>query len=386
MSQDNPQITTTPPLPGLQLVQDLNKALQTLATDFSGATDPAAMAWPYSTWADTGTGTLKRRNAANSAWMIERNLFEDLRRTASATDTTAGRVLKVGDWGIGGTIPVLSGGDLLADDDYYEYYVTTAVNAPSGALTTSGYVKKETRSSSFRKVTFTPFNLSTGPWVNVCNNGVWAGWVQLYHSGNFSGVKAMTFAQVNALAADQGPIIVTDMGGMLWTWVSTAYFTGYRNPLCATIPQHFAATARAWEMPVTGGVWSESDPKQRRLIAWFREQGLTVASGSWAKGWGRIADLGGGDWKAPDLQDVFFRMAGTDADTANAAGPGEYKGNTLKTHDHQQINRAGGSGPFDAFTGSSANNATPRVMGQTGSTGFAETAPDHVRVLPVVCV
>lgn len=75
MSQDNPQISTTPPLPGLQLVQDLNKALQTLGTDFSGATDPAAMAWPYSTWADTGTGTFKRRNAANSAWVIEGRLL-----------------------------------------------------------------------------------------------------------------------------------------------------------------------------------------------------------------------------------------------------------------------------------------------------------------------
>ncbi|WP_368648895.1 hypothetical protein [Castellaniella ginsengisoli] len=146
-------------------------------------------------------------------------------------------------------------------------------------------------------------------------------------------IPGATFAEVDALAADQGPIIVTDMGGMLWTWVSTAYFTGYRNPLCATIPQHFAATARAWEMPVTGGVWSESDPKQRRLIAWFREQGLTVASGSWAKGWGRIADLGGGDWKAPDLQDVFFRMAGTDADTANPRVPGTWQKGSLAAFD-----------------------------------------------------
>ncbi|WP_368640496.1 hypothetical protein ABRZ04_04575 [Castellaniella ginsengisoli] len=75
MTQEAVQITTTPPLPGLQLVQDLNKALQTLATDFSGETDPAAIAWAYSTWADTGTGTFKRRNAANSAWAIEGRLL-----------------------------------------------------------------------------------------------------------------------------------------------------------------------------------------------------------------------------------------------------------------------------------------------------------------------
>ena len=146
-------------------------------------------------------------------------------------------------------------------------------------------------------------------------------------------IPGATFAEVDALVADQGPIIVTDMGCMPWVWTNTAYFTGYRNPLCATIPQHFAATARAWEMPVTGGVWSESDPKQARLIAWFREQGLTVASAFWAKGWGYIADLGGGDWKAPDLQDVFLRMAGTDADTANARNVGSWQKGSLITFD-----------------------------------------------------
>lgn len=75
MTQEAVQITTTPPLPGLQLVQDMNKALETIATDFAGSADPAAMAWAYSTWADTGTGTLKRRNSANSAWVIEGRLL-----------------------------------------------------------------------------------------------------------------------------------------------------------------------------------------------------------------------------------------------------------------------------------------------------------------------
>ncbi|MCZ4331120.1 hypothetical protein O4H32_14310, partial [Castellaniella denitrificans] len=263
MTQEAVQITTTPPLPGLQLVQDMNKALETIATDFAGSTDPAAMAWAYSTWADTGTGTFKRRNAANSAWAIE------------------GRLLRA-------HLPMYAQVDVPA--------------------------------------------LDIGP-IYIIGKGP-AEWVGAAYKPLISGIPGATFAEVDALVADQGPIIVTDMGCMPWVWTNTAYFTGYRNPLCATIPQHFAATARAWEMPVTGGVWSESDPKQRRLIAWFREQGLTVASGSWAKGWGRIADLGGGDWKAPDLQDVFLRMAGTDADTANAAGAGVGKLNTLKAHDH----------------------------------------------------
>ncbi|WP_368650011.1 hypothetical protein [Castellaniella ginsengisoli] len=193
-------------------------------------------------------------------------------------------------------------------------------------------------------------------------------------------IPGATFAEVDALAADQGPIIVTDMGGMLWTWVSTAYFTGYRNPLCATIPQHFAATARAWEMPVTGGVWSESDPKQRRLIAWFREQGLTVASGSWAKGWGRIADLGGGDWKAPDLQDVFFRMAGTDADTANARSAGTFQTDQFRAHAHA------GFTPYGNVGASGTGRVTGNNDTTTGSAGGAETRPENTAVRPVMLI
>jgi len=218
-----------------------------------------------------------------------------------------------------------------------------------------------------------------------------------------SGIPGATFAEVDALVADQGPIIVTDMGCMPWVWTNTAYFTGYRNPLCATIPQHFAATARAWEMPVTGGVWSESDPKQRRLIAWFREQGLTVASGSWAKGWGRIADLGGGDWKAPDLQDIFLRMAGTDADTANAATVGFYQSDALQNITASIVlTGTTTASSADPTSGALASEAYSRPDGQMGGNirpswlytfdagrvarVSTETRGAAVRVLPVVLI
>lgn len=78
MAQNDIQITTTPPLPGLTLVQGVNGALQSLATDFAGAVDPASIdgVGPYCTWADTGNGLLKRRNAAGTAWIVEGELFQ----------------------------------------------------------------------------------------------------------------------------------------------------------------------------------------------------------------------------------------------------------------------------------------------------------------------
>lgn len=67
--QADTQLPTTPPLSGADLVAKVNAIVETLGTDFSGTTDPAALAWAFASWADTGNGVLKRRNAANSAWI-----------------------------------------------------------------------------------------------------------------------------------------------------------------------------------------------------------------------------------------------------------------------------------------------------------------------------
>lgn len=75
MTQESIQLSTTPPYPGLQMVQDTNGALATIASDFAGSTDPASLAGPYMTWADTANGVLKRRNPAGTAWIEEGVLF-----------------------------------------------------------------------------------------------------------------------------------------------------------------------------------------------------------------------------------------------------------------------------------------------------------------------
>lgn len=74
--QESIAISTTPPLPGLQMVQQANAAIATVATDFAGDTDPAALAAPFMTWAQTSTGKVFRRNAANSAWVEVGRVFE----------------------------------------------------------------------------------------------------------------------------------------------------------------------------------------------------------------------------------------------------------------------------------------------------------------------
>lgn len=53
---------------GAAVRSDLNGALGAIATNNSGATEPATT-YAYQWWPDTTTGLLKIRNAANSAWV-----------------------------------------------------------------------------------------------------------------------------------------------------------------------------------------------------------------------------------------------------------------------------------------------------------------------------
>lgn len=53
---------------GLAFRQDLNNALAAIVSQNSGAAEPSTT-YAYQWWADTTTGLLKLRNAANSAWI-----------------------------------------------------------------------------------------------------------------------------------------------------------------------------------------------------------------------------------------------------------------------------------------------------------------------------
>lgn len=76
MSQNPTALPNTGALPGLNLVNSLNAALDTLATCFSGAAAPAS---PVANqfWADTTSGLMKQRNSANTLWLVRSSLSSD---------------------------------------------------------------------------------------------------------------------------------------------------------------------------------------------------------------------------------------------------------------------------------------------------------------------
>lgn len=68
MSQHDFDISTADANSGVAVRAAINAALQALASNNSGATAPSTT-YAYQMWADTTTGLLKIRNAANSAWI-----------------------------------------------------------------------------------------------------------------------------------------------------------------------------------------------------------------------------------------------------------------------------------------------------------------------------
>lgn len=73
---------------GLGFRNDANSALQALASQSSGASAPSPT-FPCQVWGDTGTGRLKQRNSANSAWLDMGPLDAPLRDAASQGEFVA---------------------------------------------------------------------------------------------------------------------------------------------------------------------------------------------------------------------------------------------------------------------------------------------------------
>lgn len=68
MSQNSVVVPNTGTLTGLAMVNAVNAAIDTVQSNLSGNADPGAVG-AYRLWADTTTGLLKIRNAANSGWI-----------------------------------------------------------------------------------------------------------------------------------------------------------------------------------------------------------------------------------------------------------------------------------------------------------------------------
>ena len=87
---------------GISFLSDLNDTLEAIVSNNSGSTEPATM-YAYMFWADTTSGILKQRNAANIAWIDKDTLatanlgFESIVKRATPSNSTISTTERVED-------------------------------------------------------------------------------------------------------------------------------------------------------------------------------------------------------------------------------------------------------------------------------------------------
>lgn len=120
--------------PGAAFRADLNAALSAIVSNNSGATEPATT-YPYQWWADTASGKLKLRNAANSAWieigsLADPNLGLALKGaiTASGLTQSTGKLLGRTSTGAGAIEEISVGAGLVLDSNVLSLASGVALN------------------------------------------------------------------------------------------------------------------------------------------------------------------------------------------------------------------------------------------------------------------
>ena len=81
---------------GAQVSADLNAVFGASVTMNSGSSEPSGTKYAYMLWADTNTGLLKQRNAANNAWIEIGTLASanlGLAKLGATTNTFTGEVI-----------------------------------------------------------------------------------------------------------------------------------------------------------------------------------------------------------------------------------------------------------------------------------------------------
>jgi len=168
---------------------------------------------------------------------------------------------------------------------------------------------------------------------------------------------------------DIGPIIVLE-ASEIWVWVETAYYTGYRSPLCGRPVDGHTVIALANEIDAVGGLVSKA--AYAGLWGYAQENALAVSQPFWSDhiGGDYFADVSGTHFRVPDLRNQFRRYTGTNADTAYVRALGSEQLDAFKAHSHTYSARDALYDMFQPvnYEGARRAHLITRNTGQTGGT------------------
>lgn len=198
-----------------------------------------------------------------------------------------------------------------------------------------------------------------------------------------AGSSLLVLPTTPALQTESGLIFVEDRISFM-TWVTTAYYTGYRSLECGRFVWGTTELPRLNEIEAEGDIIVGAN--YASLVGYFKENSLVVPIANWTPGTWRLGDMGDGTYRLPDICDMFIRGTGTDIDTANpralgskqvdAVGPMEWAG--------QSLNVATGAGPSIFGLGLAAGSDWYAAIGfrNNSNLGLVETRSINTSLHP----
>ncbi|MCX5462792.1 hypothetical protein [Alcaligenes parafaecalis] len=253
--------------------------------------------------------------------------------TQSSNDVTSGRLLKVGDFGIGGVMVTPPKGRTNLNPMGL-YYQASAVPFGGGSF----FVEMPYSS------TVGGFRLSNDPYkdryyLNSWNKDIsaYSNAVELFHTGNFDpDSKADKASSLPIFATtpttDSGPVIYVIDRQQILHWQTIGSFKGYASPDVGRFVWGTSMSARADEVDAIGQVVAPTNTRYKALVAWAEANGHIVAPADWKKGAFVFSKVSSSSFRLPDLRDQFIRATGTDADTANARLLGSTQNAATRMH------------------------------------------------------
>lgn len=166
------------------------------------------------------SGRQYNRTSSNGTWSnwIESWTTSNLVKTANQTDSTVGRMLQVGDFGLGSNAIEVASGDVLdinRVNGKYQFQ-SGCTNLPVAG---SGYLAEVSRRSNAGVELYITGATNTSPsrtFSNRYTSGAWQGWVETYTTGNtaqiVSDVQAGIQPQLDAKVSKAGDTMTGTLG------------------------------------------------------------------------------------------------------------------------------------------------------------------------------
>lgn len=342
---------------GLAFLSDTNAALAAIVSQNSGATEPATM-YAYQLWADTTTGKLKIRNAANDGWII----WGDLAKAGLGAVLDDGTVPMTGLLTMAASADIASAAtiDLTAADGNTTRI--TGTDATSAFTMTAGQWHMCIADGAWPLTYHATTNkLNTGGSNYTCA----AGDRVLLHKDDDNIIHATVFPTASALtAASRAEMEAgTEEALRLMSPLRVAQAIAARS--MASIPPGsvlwFAAnTAPTGYLKANGAAVSRTT-----YAALFTAIGTTFGSGD-----------GSTTFNVPDLRGEFIRGWDDSRGVDSGRAFGSAQSDVFKSHTHGQ---GFGSGAFFGATGSGSY-----APGSTTATGGTETRPRNIALLACI--